>query len=107
MECTQDKSRDNQVLSRDYQWPLEPEDGATKDLRATTLQSTAAAVLAALVAVQEPARVTSMFQAAVGQAPIHHRTNTPPSAVAEEHTSINKADANTAFESMPGIEQSH
>jgi len=102
MECTQDKSRDSRALYRDCPWQLAPEDGTTSAMQATTLQSIAMAVL---VAAQGRAKVTLTFQAA-DQAPTRQPANTP-SAIAEEHTFISKADANIAFASMPGTRHSH
>jgi hypothetical protein len=91
------------VSYRDCLWRLGPEDGTINVMQAITPRYTAVAVL---VAARGRAKATSTYQAAVDQAPIRHPANTP-SVTAEEHTSTNKADANTAFENMSGIRHSH
>lgn len=100
MECTQGRSRDNQVLFKAYPWPLEPEDGATSDSLATIPPSTAVAVL---VAVRERARVTSMFRVD-GRVPIRLLASTL-FAIAGGHTFINRVDASIVFVSTLGIKQ--
>lgn len=100
MECTQDRSKDNQVLFKAYPWPLEQEDGATNDLLATTLLSTAVAVL---VAVLEQARVISMFRVD-GRVPIHLLANIL-FVIAGGRMFISRVDASIAFVSMLGIKQ--